>query len=516
MGADPEPRAAVPERPRRLSRIELLVFLFLACRLLAWAFLLLPWGGFDEYAHHGYVETCAETPRWRAFRSVYVPTRIVDAERDWRGRRGGFDARVPGMTNSPAPRPRQGNYETQQSPAYYLGAGLLLRILPPLSPIAELYLLRIVNAGLALLVGVATIAAARRAGFSERAWFPLALLAFVPGFAIALVRVSNDALCALCLAIGIGASLEDSRGRRRAILAAASTGTAPWAKLYGLAGIPGVLVRALRRGERNRGIAAALLVLPAVALAILSRRIHGSEIALADVLTHPAAVRLRDVPWARDAWAFVKSHLWVSGMSVRVFPSLVYVVLAVGLALCLWKSASAPRSNARDRRNLSSVSIPVILFLIAAAYFATKNFAAYRSPGGVGGWYLWAMALPEALLLTWGLGHSPRGGRWFPILLSGFLLLTVAGDLALFAEPGGFLANSSGQITVIGGASYPRVLEAFRRSRPAPVAVVAEATALLSWILGLTTLVTAFGARATTAGGNRLRVGAENPDHPLD
>jgi hypothetical protein len=492
MGADPGTSLPAPERLRPLSRIEILLLLFLAGRLVAWAFLLRPWGGFDEYAHHGYVETWAEQPRWRRFESVYVPDRLVLAERGWRTRGQAPEGTAAPPIDPPFPA-RRGNYETLQAPAYYLGAGTLIRLLPSLSPVAELYVLRLANAALALLVGLATLAGARRIGFGARAWLPVALLGFVPGFAIALVRVSNDALCAFCLAIGIGASLEDSRGRRRPLLAAAATGAAPWAKLYGVAGIPGVLARALRRGERHRAVSAALLLLPVAALALLSRRIHGSAIALAEVLTRPGPVAFRDVPWLRDAWTVVKTHLWVSGMSVRVFPTAVYVVLAAGLAACAIAAAASGTFEGRDRRNPASLAIPVAVFVAALAYFAKKNFASYRSPGGVGGWYLWAMALPEALLLALGFVRGPRGRRWFPILLSGFLILTVAGDLALFAEPSGLLATTNGHISGLRG-SFAGVAEAFRRTRPAPAAIAAEIAAPLSWILGVWGVAAAFRA----------------------
>jgi hypothetical protein len=228
-----------------------------------------------------------------------------------------------------------------------------------------------------------------------------------------------------------------------------------------------------------------------VALAFFSRRIHGSEIALADVLSRPRAVTLHEVPWLRDAWAFAKSHLWVSGMSVRVFPVVPYALLVSGLAACGWKAAGTRYTERRDRRNLFSLSAPLLLFAAAVVYFAPKNFAAYRSPGGVGGWYLWSMALPESLLLTFGFARADRISRWFPVLLSGFLLLTIAGDLALFAEPSGLLATTNGHISGVRG-SFAVISEAFRRSRPASVAIGAAVAVFLSWILGFCGIAAAF------------------------
>jgi hypothetical protein len=177
-------------------------------------------------------------------------------------------------------------------------------------------------------------------------------------------------------------------------------------------------------------------------------------------------------------------------MSVRVFPSIVYVVLAAGLAASAWTTATHRGREPRDRRNLLTIAMPLFFFLAAVVYFAPKNFAAYRAPGGVGGWYLWSMALPEALLLAFGLAREEVRARWFPLLLTAFLLFTVAGDLALFAEPSGALVSANGHIAGISG-SFASIADAFRRTRPVSAAIAAVVTATLSWVLGALALAAA-------------------------
>jgi hypothetical protein len=482
---------------RRFPPLEILVLALLAARLLAWAFLLPPWNGFDEPFHQGYVETCAETPAWHAFESATLPARLVEGMRAWPlypEYAEQFGARSYGETAPrPAPPPdAYRNYEMLQSPGYYVAAGLLLRTLPKLSPIGEIYALRCGNALLAFLVGLLTLRAAQRIGLGRGSWMAVAILAFVPGFALALVRVSNDASCALLMAAAVGMSLSRRVGSgRRPIASAAAAGLAPWAKLYGLAALPALAIDAMRRGERHRAVRFALLLLPPAALAYFSRRINGSAVSLLEILSHPKPVRFLDVPWLRDAWTIAKTHVWVSGMSAFVFSNAVYVALIAGLAGCVYLTMRevAERGDPESRRNLFRIGAPILLFFVALGYFAWKNFARFRAPGGAGGWYLWSLALPEALLLTWGLSRRP--GSFGPTLLFGaFFLVTAAGDFMLFSEVSGRLLTSSGNRHVrgIGSARVSDLASAFFGSRPAGAAWTAIALVGISWLLGLVVL----------------------------
>ena len=495
--------------PRRFPPLEILVLALLAARLLAWAFLLPPWNGFDEPFHQGYVETCAEVPAWHAFDSALLPPRLVEGMRNWPlypRYAEQFGARSYGDA-SPRPVPPAvagGNYEMLQSPAYYVAAGYLLRWLPALPPIVELYLLRCANALLAFLVGLLTLRAARRTGFERRSWMAPAVLAFVPGFSLALVRVSNDALCALLMTIAVGLSLERTDGiARRPVAAAAAAGFAPWAKLYGLAALPALAIDALRRGERNRLSRLALLFLPPAALAYFSQRINGSAVSLLEILSHPKPVEVRDVPWLRDAWTIAKTHLWVSGMSSFVFRNPLYIALLAGLAGCVYLTMRevGVGGNPESRRNLFRIGAPILFFLVALAYFAWKNFARFRAPGGAGGWYLWSLALPEALLLTWGISRR-RGSLWPALLFGAFLLLTAAGDLVLFCEVSGKLLTDAGNRHVrgIGAASLSELSTAFFHSRPTGAAWTAIAFVAISWLVGVLVLVA--GARSQGTPGD--------------
>src|SRR5207237_650739 len=183
---------------------------------------------------------------------------------------------------------------------------------------------------------------------------------------------------------------------------------------------------------------------------------------------HPRPVRFLEVPWLRDAWTIAKTHLWVSGMSSLVFPNAVYIVLVAGLGGCVYLTVKTivAADDAAAYRNFWTLTAPIAFFLIAMGYFSWKNFARFREPGGAGGWYFWALALPEALLLAWGIGA--RKSRAAIPFFSGLFVLTVAGDIALFVEVSGKLLTAAGNRHLRGISSTPfsELWTAFVGSRP--------------------------------------------------
>jgi hypothetical protein len=113
------------------------------------------------------------------------------------------------------------------------------------------------------------------------------------------------------------------------------------------------------------------------------------------------------------------------------------------------------------------------------------------------------MALPEALLLAWGLAGGARRGA-ATALFAAFLLLTIAGDLVIFSEVSGELLTGAGNQHVrgIGAAGLSELSAAFFHSRPAGAAWAAATFAATSWLLGI--LVLAARARSgATEGGSR-------------
>ncbi|MGE5277368.1 MAG: hypothetical protein ACM3SU_10275 [Acidobacteriota bacterium] len=467
------------------SDLRTLVLAFLLARLLAWAFLLPPWGGFDEPQHQGYVESCREKVFWPAYRSIAIPDPLIAEIHRWplphRGPRA-----FPDRAREAAPGVRAPilNYETQQSPLYYLAAGRALALLPPLPPVAELYLLRFANVLLGFLVGRLACRSAAALGFGPESWLPAALLAFVPGYGIAMIRVTNDAVCALLLSIALGATarLPGDSGRS-ALVASFAGGLAPWAKLYGWVGVPSVAGWALRRNSPRLARLACLflLLVPGLLLAWGSWRINGHALPIQENLRPAGHPPLSEIPWLRDAWGIVKTFVWVSGASSLVFPNGIYVVawllLSAGLVLTL-------ATMSQERERLLLLGVPVLLFGLALAYHSWRIFAAYGTGGSVG-WYLWALGLPLGLLTTWGLARSGRARRFLPLVLAYFLALTILADAVQVLDAAGMLRTTKNlHLTGVRALAASDLIRRFFASRPASVAAAALACAAASWLLG--------------------------------
>lgn len=460
------------------SALSGLFIIFLLFRLSSWAFLLPPWGGFDEPAHQGLVETCAAHLGWPRFQSVTIPERLIRAI-------GAQRAVTNGRTDLIAP-PRA-NYETQQSPLYYLLTGRLLRAFPPLSPIAELYVLRLLNAFLALLVGVIILRAASGGILAELDWLPVAWLGFVPGYAIAMVRVSNDALCALLVTAALAAIIRDRGGRVGVrLIGAGAAGLAPWAKLYGAAVLPAAAFDAIRK-RTGRALALVLLAIPPLLLALLSFRLNGTVVPLQENLIPARPFHIAEVPWMRDVWTIAKTQIWVSGQSSIVFPTWMYPLpIAILLLAATGSICHAFRPKQKELASKVGLLLATLaLFGFALAYHATRNYAANRVPGGSGGWYLWAMALPETLLFSLWVG-DPKRRAWLPGVFALFLSLLILGDVALFFEAAGGLITSEGNHHILGLHSHPMagVVEAFFRTRPPAIGAAAISLGIASWLVG--------------------------------
>jgi hypothetical protein len=432
--------------------------------LLAWVFLLPPWAGFDEPFHHSYALDQQERLRWPAFGSLKLRPDVADALRDW-NRAGGTHHLADTL-----------NYETQQSPLYYWLAGLSLRFLPPSTPITTLYTLRLWNAGATMLAALLTAWAARRL-FGAWGWLPVAYLALVPGFALALVRVSNDALAALLISVAVASTIVD--GPIKSLLAGSlAAGISTWAKLYGAADIPGSLVAAMH-GQR-RVLRWLLAVVPALLLLALSRIVHGHVFPLQEnILIHGEPGWTR-VPWARDVWTLAKTHLFVSGVPSLVFPKAVYLVALVPLGFAAVRTLSCWGT---ERRRVLLVGLPLFAFVAALLYHAWRNYSVTQGPGGTGGWYMWAMLLPESLWISWGLARRPVAAAWRTLGMGFFAILTFLGDLVLFGQPGDALIRVGQEVWGFRFRHVSEVWKSFADSRPAICALLAVVFVLASWIV---------------------------------
>jgi hypothetical protein len=350
---------------------------------------------------------------------------------------------------------------------------------------------------MALGVGVLLVKTARRL---DVGWIPVALLAFMPGFGVAMCRVSNDALCALLMSAAVaGALVSDNKGWGPTIGSAAA-GLAPWAKLYGLAVLPGSAFREATRRDSPAGrrwIRVLLITAPAIALAIFSFKILGHAIPIMYNIRGAPSASIFDIPWIRSAWTVAKTHIWISGMSFLVFPTWLYLAPLAFLFWGLWLTIVSLRSGTVETSKIVVLAAPLLLFAAALGYQEWRGFSYYGGPGGSGGWYLWSVALPEMLLLTYGAGRRGMIRGWTIPVLASFLVLTVLGDLALFCDAAGILASTAnGHIQGVIAAPLSRVVADYADSRPRGAAVASVGFAAISWCVALVFLVRVYASRS--------------------
>jgi hypothetical protein len=478
-----------------------LALALLALRLATSVLLLPPWAGFDEPYHHGYAEADAARLSWPGLREIDVPPRLVQSLRRWplpKSYAPGFAARTYGERNRPDREPaRNPNHETQQSPLYYWAAGLLLRAVGGGDPLRELYLLRAANAVLSFAVGFLLL----RAAGGRLAFLPVALLALIPGFGIENCRVANDALCGLLISLAVLGALSESAAGKGATVGSLAAGLAPWSKLYGLTVVPWSALREARREPARLTARAAriglILGLPAILL-ICSLQRFGTPLPVMYNVRGAPYVNVLAVPWLRDAWAMLKSHIWMSGMDFVVFPTWMYVppVLLLG-----WGAGATLRSaGSSDRRRLAILGAMLGSFALALAYNSWRTFGYFRGGGGTTGWYLWAAAVPEILFVTDGAIREGVMTRWAITALSVFFALTVLADAALLLWSTGLL-DVSAHAHILGVVRAPvgEVLARYAASRPLPVALAGAALALGSWAVAAVLLGAAIRLRASDA-----------------
>jgi hypothetical protein len=437
----------------------------LALRALAWAFLLPPWGGFDEAFHQSYALDQAERLRWPVFGGVRLREDVAAEVRRW--------TLLPENRSLPGGVP---NYETQQSPLYYWSAGLCLRAVPWRTPLASMYFLRLVNVALLLGAALLTMRSARRL-FGAAAWLPLAYLALMPGLGVGVCRVTNDALAALLISVAVAATLPGAATRFE-VSGALAAGVSPWAKLYALACLPGSLLASMR-GPR-RLLRVALAIVPVVLLLAISKAVLGRIFPIQENLVGSPDAGLLAVPWGRDLWSLAKTHVFVAGVPSLVFPKPVYFFALAWLAFAVVQTLRCWRE---DRRVLLFLALPLAGFAASLLYHAWRSYSAVRAAGGTGGWYLWSMLLPESLWMTWGLVRRPIATAWRTAGLAVFLAITVLGDAVLLGLPSRALVLEGQEVFGFRTPSIAAVWEGLAASRPPNVAALAVAFTLLSWAL---------------------------------
>jgi 4-amino-4-deoxy-L-arabinose transferase-like glycosyltransferase len=339
-------------------------------------------------------------------------------------------------------------YEAQQAPLYYWMMAVPLSLVSGWSLPARVMLVRILSVLLAsVFVPIAYAAAKRFFADDAQALGIVTVIACMPELMIDISRVGNESLAIVVYSLlTLLLLLAVQRGRSQWFVAAGVVlGLGLLTKAYFVFAIPAFLLVAVYSiwrcgGERkqivfNTAAGTGLAALISFGWYWRNHVIMGAwsgeqDAAVAAHATLPhLIIAVRHVNWIGGVASVLISHTWFGGWSFLKLPKLVYAVFAFGMAAALFGLLKTTL-----RYGLRSGHLVVLLALygwfwvgllcdVLVLYIA-------RGVSASCGWYLYAVVLPEVLLVAWGFySLVPERLRWavLPAIAAIFAVIDLYG-----------------------------------------------------------------------------------------
>jgi 4-amino-4-deoxy-L-arabinose transferase-like glycosyltransferase len=228
--------------------------------------------------------------------------------------------------------------------------------------------------------------------------------------------------------------------------------------------LPGESKRAILHG--SQGIALALLI--SFGWYLRTRLLtgawsgEGSEVTAAHAGLGHLMTAFRHVNWIGGITSVLVSHVWFGGWSFLKLPKPVYVLFAFGMAAAAYGVVKLLIQDRPWPRQLLVVVVLYGLFWVGLLYHVFVTFVATGVSASTG-WYMYAVIVPELLLLTCGLfAVTPRSWhRWvLPTVTVAFAAIDVYSVHALLVPYyTGVIAHVAGSRTV-SPATWPQLATA--------------------------------------------------------
>ncbi len=343
-------------------------------------------------------------------------------------------------------------YEAQQAPLYYWIMSIPLRLTWQWGLAAQLMLIRILSVLLAsLLIPIAYIAANRFFNSPTAAVGVVSVIVCMPELMIDVTRASNESLAVIVfsfLTLLLLMAVQPG-GFRWFVGAGIVLGVGLLTKAYFVVAIPAFVLVALDsirkcEGERKRVMWHALLGLAlAVFLSFgwywrnhaLTGSWSGEENDVAAVhggVGHLISGALQ-VNWIGGVTSVLVSHIWFGGWSFLKLPKPMYLLFALGMAVVVAGLAKLLLKDRLHSGNLFVALTLYVFFWIGLLY----DILVVRLATGVSasdGWYMYAVVLPELLLVAAALyALLPQRGHWaiLPSIAAAFAAIDVYGVYSL-------------------------------------------------------------------------------------
>jgi hypothetical protein len=161
---------------------------------------------------------------------------------------------------------------------------------------------------------------------------------------------------------------------------------------------------------------------------------------------------IRHVNWVGGVTSVLVSHVWFGGWSFLKLPKTVYILFALGMAVAAYGLAKFLILDRFHSRQQIVVVVLYAMFWLGLLYHVFLGFVAMGVSASCG-WYLYAVVVPELLLVTCGLFVIvPK--RWrnavLPALTVAFAAIDLYGVHTLLAPYyTGLIAHLPGSDVVI-------------------------------------------------------------------
>jgi hypothetical protein len=401
----------------------------------------------------------------------------------------------------PDPRHQYRSYEAHHGPLYYLLSAPVYQAFSSSSLPARTTALRLFSLLLGSITVLLAFLIARYVSEEPRHLFVVPLLvALLPLLYPTIGRISNDSLGVTLFTALIWSALRyfsHSRGVLDAALIGVILGLGLLTKAYFLTAIPAIIVifaaACWARRERSR-LALHCCLIGGVVVLIAgwwyarNYSIYGNISGMQE-LTANASLSFFDriaaipqVPWFTSIKGMLRQHIWVGNTSALSLPrgmyQLGYTIILLSLVGAITGAAVAIKRRggmllAEVRAQRCFVLAAFYSFFVAGVlYHMLVNYLLIKTPGGTGGWYLYAAIVPEILLLLFGIewlaGKYATASNAILILyvLAAGLLGTYSSSLPSYAGFNISTFNVFELIEVYGPSNVQIVLENLAINKP--------------------------------------------------
>ncbi len=361
-------------------------------------------------------------------------------------------------------------YEAQQAPLYYWMMSVPLRLFPGASLAAQVFLVRMLSVLLASLVIPIAYAASRIFFASDSLAIGIcAVIACMPELMIDISRAANESL-AIVVYSGLTLLLllaVTSARPKLLVPAGVVLGIGLLTKAYFLLAVPAFVLAAVylswqlqaerRRVLLNAAVGLGLAVVISFGWYWRNHALTGAwsgeqDDAIAARATLPHLMTaVRHVNWVGGVTSVLVSHTWFGGWSFLKLPKPVYLVFACGMGLALVGLMIGIFRN-RLRSGQMAVALAVYGCFWAGLFYDVLVIYMARGVSASCGWYLYAVIVPEMLLVTVGLlVITPKSWRWgiLPALAAMFAAIDIYGIHALLVPYyTGIIAHTPGSDAV--------------------------------------------------------------------